>query len=186
MVQPFGIGRARTVALVVVGTLIGASVLAPTVGWAAKFLTKKKADKRYVNTKEVVAAGNTIDTGIDEFAQEEFSSLVSAPISAPAGGTLILVGQVGAAAEEMESPELSLRLRVDGTPVTGGDDSGQGFGGENFQTTMGLTAAVRVDPGPHTVHVDGRIEGIGGPVDIRGRSLSVLFVPNAGGVSIPA
>lgn len=177
-------GRVRLTVLVVVGSLLGAMVLTPGMGLAAKFLTKKKADKRYLNVKEVLAAGNTIDTAIDDFFETGFTSLVSAPITAPSGGVLVLVGQVFASSASMGSPELQLRLRVDGIPVTS-DDLAQGFGGPDNETTAGLTATVNVSGGPHTVHIDGKVAGIGGPVDIHGRSLSVLFVPKGSGVTIP-
>jgi hypothetical protein len=184
MNQQERMARVRLTALMVVGSLLGALVLTPGVSLAAKFLTKKKADKRYLNVKEVVAAGSTIDTDIDDFFETEFTSLVSAPIIAPSGGVLVIVGQVGASSEALSSPELGLRLRVDGVSVTSGDQ-GQGFGGEDIEVTNGLTAAVSV-AAAHTVHIDGKVAGIGGPVDIHGRSLSVLFVPTGSGVTIPA
>ena len=42
----------RTVSVLLVGAVLGAAVISPGVGLAAKFLTKKKADNRYLNTDE--------------------------------------------------------------------------------------------------------------------------------------
>lgn len=54
------------------------------------------------------------------------------------------------------------------------------------KVSNGLTAVVPVGQGVHTVHIDGMVAGIGGPVNIHGRSLSALFVPKGSGVPIPA
>ncbi|MGH2677424.1 MAG: hypothetical protein ACRDHB_03555 [Actinomycetota bacterium] len=182
MWQSLGIGKARAAALLVVGTLIGASVLAPTVGMAARFLTKKKADKRYLNTNEVLVAGATADTLIS-MTSTSFESLLSTPITAPSNGSLLIVGDVNAA---VAARSVALRLRLDATPVTN-EPAAHTMGTPSaifLNATNGLTATVPVATGPHTVHLDGRMTSSGSS-SISGRSLSVLFVPSGGGVSIP-
>jgi len=182
MWQSLGIGKARAAALLVVGTLIGASVLAPTVGLAARFLTKKKADKRYLNTQEVVVAGATTDVQVP-VNSTSFTSQLSAPITAPSNGSLLIVGDVHAAVIQRS---LAFQLRLDGTPVTS-EPTAHTMGSATaitLTTTTGLTATIPVTAGPHTVHLDARLTTAGSGV-IGGRSLSVLFVPSGTGVNIP-
>jgi hypothetical protein len=182
MLQSLGIGKARAAALLVVGTLIGAIVLAPTVGLAARFLTRKKADKRYVNTNEVVVAGATADQ-LTNLTSTSFTSLISAPISAPSNGSLFIVGDVHSAVIQRS---VAFRIRLDGTPVTS-DQTAHTMGSPSaiaMTATSGLTATVPVTAGPHSVHLDARLT-TSGTSAIGGRSLSVLFVPSGTGVSIP-
>jgi hypothetical protein len=54
----------RSIALIVAGIVAGAAVLTPAVSGAAAFLTKKKADKRYLgNTTVATASGTTGPSG---------------------------------------------------------------------------------------------------------------------------
>lgn len=62
MIDERGRPRLRLVALLAAGMVLAALMLTPGMSVAAKFLTKKKADRRYLNVREVVAAGNTLDT----------------------------------------------------------------------------------------------------------------------------
>lgn len=50
----------RSLPLLVAGLIAGAFVLSPAVGEAATFLTKKKADKRYLGNNIVAQATQTI------------------------------------------------------------------------------------------------------------------------------
>jgi hypothetical protein len=52
----------RSVALMVAGAILGASLLTPAVSTAAAFLTKKKADRRYLGNTTVVSAPGTTST----------------------------------------------------------------------------------------------------------------------------
>jgi hypothetical protein len=182
MLHSLGIGKARAAALLVAGTLIGASVLAPTVGLAARFLTKKKADKRYLNTNEVLLSGATSDNQMT-LNSTSFTSLLSASISAPTNGSLLIVGDVHGA---VAARTVAFQLRLDAAPVTSdGVAHAMGSTSASFlSATSGLTATLPVTAGPHTVHLDARLTTAGTSA-IGGRSLSVLFVPSGGGVSIP-
>ncbi len=112
--------------------------------------------------------------------------MTSVPITAPSEGLVMVVGQVTAAADAIEgTPTLQLRLRVDGTSVTS-EEGAVSYFGQDVQASNALTAVVPVASGDHTIHIDGRVAAIGGPIDLSGRSLSVMFVPKGSGVSIPA
>jgi hypothetical protein len=53
----------RSVPLIVAGLVAGALVLAPAVGQAAAFLTKKKADRRYLNNNTVLTVPAIVSNG---------------------------------------------------------------------------------------------------------------------------
>jgi hypothetical protein len=52
----------RSVALMVAGAILGAALLTPAVSTAAAFLTKKKADRRYLGNTTVVSVPSTTST----------------------------------------------------------------------------------------------------------------------------
>ncbi len=53
----------RSAPLVLAGMIAGAVLLSPAVGGAAAFLTKKKADKRYLGNNTVVTSTATVPSG---------------------------------------------------------------------------------------------------------------------------
>ena len=53
----------RAIPLVLVGLVAGAFLLSPVVGHAANFLTKKKADRRYLNNNTVLTVPAIVSNG---------------------------------------------------------------------------------------------------------------------------
>jgi hypothetical protein len=182
VLQGWKIGRVRGAVALIIGALLGASVLAPTLGLAASFLTKKKGDKRYLRKTEVFVDGTTHDTAL-VLSSGTFQSLASVNVTAPRNGYLYIVGSASAAGVGIRD---SFRFRVNQRFVTSEPnafkDSTGGTGNDEY--TAGLNAVVKVAKGNHAVHLEG--SHLAGPSSsVTGRSLSVLFVPRGSAPTIP-
>jgi hypothetical protein len=59
---PRGLTR-RSLPALVAGILVGAAILTPLLGSAAAFLTKKKADRRYLGNTSIVTSTSTVLPG---------------------------------------------------------------------------------------------------------------------------
>jgi hypothetical protein len=91
--------RWRSLPLILIGLIAGAVVLSPAVGNAAKFLTKKKADKRYLGNTVIATVtqvipnneGGTITVNCPPGRQATGGGMDS-PLS-PGPGTLLFLDE---------------------------------------------------------------------------------------------
>jgi hypothetical protein len=185
VLQGWKIGRVRGAVALVIGALLGASVLAPTLGLAASFLTKKKADKRYLRKTDVIVAGNTSDATHTLNSISGYQSLIARSITAPKNGYLYIVGSASAEGAGIND---FFRIRVNQRVVT---DRGNAFGASTeaapaaaYDYTVGLNAVVKVAKGNHSVHLEASHASTGAST-FTGRSISVLFVPQGTAPDIP-
>jgi len=191
MADLFGSGsRARRITAMVVGIVVGAAVITPSVGLAAKFLTQKKANKIYVRNMSADRGGSgTIFAG----AAPQFSTV---QIDATTSGYLLIQGSAHFDNEEnSDQDEAELSYQVDNrtavsaaTATLGPDQSPNTIEpGETAQ--LAYVDVVAVDKGSHTVRqLPSVIEGGsgGGPpgsgieVDYSAETLVVTFFPAKG------
>ena len=90
--------RWRSLPLILVGLIAGAFVLSPAVGQAAAFLTKKKADKRYLGNNIVVTAqklvpsneGGTIDVLCPPGRQATGGGVDTPAQADPSAGSMVI------------------------------------------------------------------------------------------------
>ncbi len=191
---------ALAAAMLIAGALNGGSAI------AGKFLTKKKADKRYYNVGETVAlaanadkldgldslglrttaSGAVNDTDVDNFTTGTFTSIISTNITAPTSGVLFVTGSVssGDDASLGGTGRLRFRLRLDSTPVTNDPFAYSQGGVADHRAAGSASAVVPVSAGAHTVHLDAYDDGGGSYIFIR--DISVIFIPSGSGVAIPA
>jgi hypothetical protein len=106
-----------------------------------------------------------------------FTPVVSKTFTAPTNGVLYITGAIQAA--DYSSPgsgSLYYRLRLDSTPLTTGAFAHELRFEVDGVESGAVTGVVPVTKGAHTVHLDALAYNSLG--SIRGRELSVLFVPN--------
>ncbi len=182
-------GRVRGGLLVILGALVGAQLIAPSVGNAVSFLTKKKADRRYLNRTEIRVSGAVLDEPFFVTPGNDFLPLISTSIKAPTAGHLFIVASVGAQDsandDSLGRSQTEFRLRLDSAPVTDQFAAYNSTGPGDMHGDVGaITAVVPVTRGAHTVYLDAREHAV--KTFVRGRAVSVLFVPTGRGVAIPA
>lgn len=182
-------GRVRGGLLIILGALLGAQLIAPSVGNAVSFLTRKKADRRYLNKNEVRVSGAVFDEPFFVSPGADFTPLISTPIKARTAGHLFIVASVGvqdsANDDSLGRSQTEFRLRLDSTAVTDEFAAYNSTGPGDMHGDVGaITAVVPVTKGAHTVHLDAREISV--KTFVRGRALSVLFVPAGTGAAIPA
>jgi hypothetical protein len=182
--------KARRVVTLVVGIVVGAAVITPGVGLAAKFLTQQKAGKIFVRNMSADRGGSgTIFAG----AAPQFSTV---QIDATTDGFLLIQGSARFDNEQNSGQdEAELTYQVDtkaavsaATTTLGPDQSPNTIEpGETAQ--LAYVDVVPVDKGSHTVRqLANVIEGGsgGGPpgsgieVDYSAEALVVTFFPAKG------
>jgi hypothetical protein len=181
---------ARRIVTLVVGIVVGAAIITPSVGLAAKFLTQKKANRIYVRNMSADRGGSgTIFAG----AAPQFSTV---QIDATTDGYLLIQGSAHFDNEEnSDQDEAELSYQVDNraavsaaTATLGPDQSPNTIEpGETAQ--LAYVDVVPVDEGSHTIRqLPTVIEGGsgGGPpgsgieVDYSAEALVVTFFPAKG------
>lgn len=142
----------------------------------------------FLKANGVQADGEVLVAQIDDFTTTAYTSVISKTLTAPSSGFLFIVGSISAEDDVSlaGANDLRMRLRLDETGVTNNNvyhGLSSGEADDNDANTAAASAVVPVSAGSHTVHLDAREAGTGS--FIRGRDLSVLFVPNGSGVTIP-
>lgn len=182
--------KARRIVTLVVGIVVGAAVITPSVGLAAKFLTQQKANRTYVRNMSADRGGSgTIFAG----ATPQFSTV---KIQATTSGYLVIQGSARFDNEENSGQdEAQLVYEVDGKgPVTAasatlGEDQSPNTVDPGETAQLAYVDVVAVDKGSHTVRqLTTVVEGGpgGGPpgsgieVDYSAESLVVTFFPGRG------
>ena len=191
MTDLFGTGsKARRIVTLVVGIVVGAAMITPGVGLAAKFLTQQKANKTYVRNMSADRGGSgTIFAG----ATPQFSTV---KIQATTNGYLVIQGSARFDNEENSGQdEAQLVYEVDGKgPVTAasatlGEDQSPNTIDLGETAQLAYVDVVAVDKGSHTVRqLPTVVEGGsgGGPpgsgieVDYSAEALVVTFFPGKG------
>lgn len=181
---------ARRTALLLVGVLVGAVVITPGAGLAAKFLTQKKASKIFVRYMSAERGGRgTIFAG----AAPQFSDV---KITAPTDGFLLIQGSARFDNEQSSGQDLAqLAYDVDDRPPVTAASAALGPDQSPNTTDPGEIAqlayvdVVAVDKGVHTVRqlptvaeggTGGGPPGSGIEVDYSAESLVVTFFPARG------
>ncbi len=166
----------RSLPAIVAGIVIGALVITPGVGLAGKFLTKKKADKRYVNvgpeaaalkTRAVEASNDPADISLGG----PFTDVLSASLTVPGPGQLIAQASAGMLGVTASSG--GCRFRLGGTTM-GQEPYGSTSSGVNM--LIPLLARAPVGAGTHTVTIE--CGESGGDVRYAFGTMVLLFVPD--------
>ena len=182
--------KARRIATAVVGIVVGAAVITPGVGLAAKFLTVKKASKIFVRNMSADRGNSgTIFAG----AAPQFSSV---KITATTDGYLVVQGSAHVDNEQNSGQDqAALTYQVDDRPVvsaagtTLGPDQAQNAVDLGETAQLAYVDVVPVDKGVHTVRQlvtvteggsGGGPPGSGIEVDYRAETLVVTFFPAKG------
>ena len=166
----------RSLPAIIAGILIGALVLTPSVSFAAKFLTKKRANKRYINvgteanslkTKTTEANSNPADVSMNN----AFTDVLTASLAVPGAGKLTAQASLGMLTVGASSGGCRFK--------TGGTTMGQVFSfgsdsGENIPVP--ILAQVPVGAGTHAVTIECRE----GSSDVRFAlgQMVLVFVPD--------
>ncbi|HUG60336.1 MAG TPA: hypothetical protein VMP03_00730 [Methylomirabilota bacterium] len=134
------------------------------------------------------ASGAAASDFIDDFTTSTFESIVSTSITAPTAGLLLVFGSVSAEDDLSIAGGGTLlgRISIDGVATTNEEffaEMSTSNADNILGAVMALNIVVPVDPGVHTVAIEAREAGSGS--FILGRSISVLFVANGSGVSVP-
>ncbi len=182
--------RGRRLAAIAVGVVVGAALITPGVGLAAKFLTQKKAGKIFVRNMSADRGGSgTIFAG----ATPQFSTV---KITATTNGYLLIQGSASFDNEQTSGhDQAELNYQVDDKPAVtaasatlGPDQSANALDpGETAQ--LSYVDVVAVDKGVHTVRqlttateggAGGGPPGSGIEVDFSAEALVVTFFPAKG------
>ena len=182
--------RTRRIVTLVVGIVVGAAIITPSVGLAAKFLTQKKANKIFVRNMSADRGGaGTIFAG----ATPAFSTV---RIEATTSGYLVIQGSAHFDNEQNSGQDQAqLVYEVDGKgPVTAasaalGEDQSPNTIEPGETAQLAYVDVVAVDKGSHTVRqlptvveggTGGGPPGSGIEVDYRAEALVVTFFPSKG------
>lgn len=181
--------KARRIATLVVGVVVGAAVITPGVGLAAKFLTVKKASKIFVRNMSADRANSgTIFAG----AAPQFSTV---EIRATSDGYLLVQGSAHVDNEQTSGQDqAALTYQVDNRRVV--TAAGASLGPDQGATVdpsetaqLAYVDVVSVDKGVHTVRQlvtvteggsGGGPPGSGIEVDYSAETLVVTFFPRKG------
>jgi hypothetical protein len=142
----------------------------------------------FLKAGEARADGAVATSFVDDFTSGAYTSVLSKTLTAPSNGFLFIVGTISAEDDVTLAGgnRLVMRLRLDATGVTNNTayhELSSGAANDEDGNTAAASAVVPVSAGSHTVHLDARESGTGS--FLLGRDLSVLFVPNGSGVTIP-
>ena len=182
--------KARRIATLAVGIVVGAAVITPGVGLAAKFLTQQKANKIYVRNMSADRGGSgTIFAG----APPQFSEV---KITATTNGYLVIQGSASFDNEQTSGQdEAGLSYQVDGkaavtaASATLGPDQAANSVDPGETAQLAYVDVVQVDKGAHTVRQlpfvteggsGGGPPGSGIEVDYSSAALVVTFFPGKG------
>jgi hypothetical protein len=151
---------------------------------------KESSLKGVLKAGDVAAYGNGTSAFIDNFTTGgAFTPITDTSFTAPQNGVLYITGSVSGQDDITlgGNGRLHYRLSLDGAPLTADvlaheldyDDGALASGDSGA-----VTGVVPVTKGAHTVALEARETGTGSFV--RGREISVLFVPAGNGFTAPA
>ena len=180
----------RRIAAMVVGIVVGAALITPGVGLAAKFLTQKKASKIFVRNMSADRGNSgTIFAG----ATPQFSNV---KITATTNGYLLIQGSARFDNEQSSGEdEAQLVYQVDNRPAvtaasaTLGPDQAASTVDPGESAQLAYVDVVPVDKGVHTVRqlttvreggTGGGPPGSGIEVDYSAETIVVTFFPARG------
>jgi hypothetical protein len=149
---------------------------------------KESSLKGVLKAGDVAAYGNGTSAFIDNFTTGAFTSITDTSFTAPQNGVLYITGSVSAEDDFSlgGNGRLLYRLALDGAPLTS-DILAHELTYNDLDVvgdSGAVTGVVPVTKGAHTVALEARELGTGSFV--RGREVSVLFVPAGKGFTAPA
>ena len=178
---------ARGIAVLAVG-VIAAGSMSFSAAAAGKALTKKRAlklfytkggaDARFVNLGELGAAHTQSTTPIDNFNVFSFTDVLSATVTAPAAGQLMVLANLDF---EWDSDggafptEVLSRMLMDGTQI-GTEQEAHIEDTFFYSDSTAHSMSVPVTPGTHTLQL--QAFNTSGWVYVEDRSITTLFIPS--------
>jgi hypothetical protein len=171
----------RGAVLLATGALLGAIVVGPGGSLAASVLklTTSSADKRYVKSGSVLAAGRTIEAKQDHFTATAFTPVAQTSIKAPVPGLVQVTATISAEddATFANDGKLQYQVKVGNTVLDPTDPAAfqldlPAGGGRRSGT---ITGVVKVPLGAAPIVLNAQEKGTGSV--IQGRSISAVFVP---------
>lgn len=146
------------------------------------------AASAFLGAADVRADGAASSEPIADFTSSTFTPIVSKTFTAPESGYALIIGTLSTEGDCADGPtgRLFYTLALGGTVLAADDEheADSSCGSDVPGASGAVTDVVPVSAGTHTVSLDAQ-ESAGDSDYIEDEEISVLFVPNGSGPSIP-